>query len=172
MSKRAADVASATKIFLSDVGNGVKCFRTDNGTEFVKQTSARLCSDEEIRHEHTGVDGPKHNGVVERELGLIQEGGMGACLEAPRLFPVQLPNLDRYWVEAAVNMNDCINTTATAANPHFKSPYEMYFRKLPPVNTLAFIQPGFLRIHRTQESEPKAERCFSSTGDGTTHGTA
>ena len=50
---------------------------------------------------------------------------MAACLEAARLFPRQLPNLDRYWVEAAVYMNDCINTTATAANPHFKSPYEM-----------------------------------------------
>ena len=57
-------------------------------------------------------------------------------------------------------MNDWINTTATAANPHFKSPYEMYFGKLPPANTLAFMQPGFCRIHRTQTSEPKAERCF------------
>ena len=73
---------------------------------------------------------------------------MAACLEAPRLFPGQLPNLDRYWVEAAVYMNDCINTTATAANPYFKSPYEMYFGKLPPANTLAFMQPSFRRIHR------------------------
>ena len=37
-SKSAADVASATKIFLSDVGDGFKCFRTDNGTEFVNYT--------------------------------------------------------------------------------------------------------------------------------------
>ena len=85
---------------------------------------------------------------------------MAACLEPPRLFPGQLPNLDRYWVEAAVYMNACINTTATAANPHFKSPYEMNLGKLPPVNTLAFMQPGFRCIHRTQKSEPKAERCF------------
>ena len=63
--------------------------------------------------------------VVEHGLGLIQEGGMVACLEAPRLFPGKLSNHDRYWVEAAVYMNDGINTTATAANPHFKSPYEM-----------------------------------------------
>ena len=57
-------------------------------------------------------------------------------------------------------MNDCINTTATTANPHFKSPNEMYFEKLPPANTLAFMQPGSRCIHRTQRSEPKAERCF------------
>ena len=37
-SKSAADLASATKVFLSDVGDGVKCFRTDNGTEFVNYT--------------------------------------------------------------------------------------------------------------------------------------
>ena len=86
-SKSAADVASATKTFLSDVGDGVKCFRTDNGTEFFNETFARLCSVEKIRHEHTGVDGSKHNGVVERELSLIQEGSMAVCLEAPWLFP-------------------------------------------------------------------------------------
>ena len=70
-----------------DVGDGVKCFRTDNGTEFFNETFARLCSVEKIRHEHTGVDGSKHNGVVERELSLIQEGSMAVCLEAPWLFP-------------------------------------------------------------------------------------
>ena len=88
-------MASATKKFLSDVGDGAKCLPTDNGVEFVNETCARLCNDQATRHEHTGVDGPKHNGVVERGLGLIQEGGMAACLEAPRLFPGQLPNLDR-----------------------------------------------------------------------------
>ena len=57
-------------------------------------------------------------------------------------------------------MNDCINTTATTANPHSKEPYEMYFEELPPANTLAFMEPGFRRVHRSHKSEPKAERCF------------
>ena len=124
-SKSAADVASATKEFLADVGGGIERFRTDNGTEFVLKTFASLCREKTVHHELTGVDGPKHNGLVERGLGLIREGGMAACLEPPRLFHGQLPDLDRYWVEAAVHMNDCINTTATAANPQFKSPYEI-----------------------------------------------
>ena len=153
-------MASATKKFLSNVGDGSKCLRTQNVAEFVNETFARLCSDEKILHEHTGVDGRKHNGVVECGLGLIQEGGMAACLEPPRLFPGQLPDLDHYWVETAVYMNDCINTTATAANPHFTSPYDMHFGKLPPANTLALMQPGFRRIHRSHKSEPKVERCL------------
>lgn len=54
--------------------------------------------------------------MVERRLGLIQEGGMVAYLEASSLFPRQLPDLGRYWVEAAICMNDCLNTTATTVN--------------------------------------------------------
>ncbi|CAN0513072.1 unnamed protein product [Laminaria digitata] len=96
---------------------------------------------------------------------------MAACLEAPRLFHGQLPNLDRYWVEAAVYMNDCLNTTATKANADCKSPYEMYFGRLPPANNLAFMQPGFRRIHGTHKSEPKAEKFFY-LGSETTRGTA
>ena len=65
-----------------------------NGAEFAHEAFARLCSDQTIHHEHTGVDGPKHNGVVDRGFGLIQEGGMSSFLEAPRLFPGQLPDLE------------------------------------------------------------------------------
>lgn len=55
-----------------------------------------------------GVGGPKKNGVVERGLGLAQEGGMAGCFEAPRLFPGKLPSVDRFWVEAAMYMNGCL----------------------------------------------------------------
>ncbi|CAN0595332.1 unnamed protein product, partial [Laminaria digitata] len=46
------------------VGGDVKCFRTNNGAEFVNETFARLCGDKTIRHKHTGVVWPKHNGVT------------------------------------------------------------------------------------------------------------
>ena len=85
---------------------------------------------------------------------------MAACLEAPRLFPGQLPDLDRCWMEAAIYMNDYLNTMATTANAHFKSPHEALFGTLRPPNTIAFVQPGFRRIHRTHKSDPKAEWCF------------
>lgn len=41
-SMSATDVAAATKPFLSDVGGGVECFRTDNGTKFVNNIFERL----------------------------------------------------------------------------------------------------------------------------------
>ena len=98
-------MAAATTKFLADVGDAVKCFRTDNGADFTNEMFATICRDKTIRHKHTGVNGPKHNGVVERGLGLIQESIMATCLEAPRLFPGKLPDLDRFWVEAAIYMN-------------------------------------------------------------------
>lgn len=84
--------------FLAGVGAAAKCFRTDNGAEFVNTMSTRVYSDKTIGIEHTGVDGRKNNGVVDRGLGLIHEGGMAARFEARRLLPGKLPDLDRLWV--------------------------------------------------------------------------
>ena len=57
-------------------------------------------------------------------------------------------------------MNDFLNTTTTTTNAGYKSPNEAHFGTLPPVNPLAFMQPGFRRVHRTNKSESKAEQCF------------
>ena len=57
-------------------------------------------------------------------------------------------------------MNESIDTTATTANPHSKLPYEIYFGKLPPANTLAFMQPDFRLVHRSHRSEPKTDVCI------------
>lgn len=37
-----------------------------------------LMSDNNIRRQYTSVDGPKHNGCVERKLALAAEGGVAA----------------------------------------------------------------------------------------------
>ena len=120
--------------------------------------------DEKIRHEQTGVDGPKHN-VWGRSWTRPDAGKRHGrfAFEPHRLLPGQLPSLDRYWVEAAVYMNDCLSDTATTANAHFKSPCEAFIVTLSPPSTLAFMQPGFHRTHRTHrtpKSDPKAERGF------------
>ena len=40
-SKSAADVVAGTKQFLADIAGDVKCFRTDNGTEFINEMFAK-----------------------------------------------------------------------------------------------------------------------------------
>ncbi|MEP5245481.1 MAG: DDE-type integrase/transposase/recombinase, partial [Alphaproteobacteria bacterium] len=90
-SKSAADVTAATRKFLADVGGAVECFRTDNGTEFVNALFASLCANEKIRHGHTGVDGPKHNGVVERGLGPSRKAAWPLAWSPPGHLHERLP---------------------------------------------------------------------------------
>ena len=137
----------------------------DNEVEFTNEMLATICRDETIRHEHMGVNEPNHNGVVARRLGLAQSGGMAACLNALRLFPWQIPNLDRFWVKAAIYLKDCLITTATTANAGYKPPYESQFGTLPPANTLAFMQIGFRCIQRANKSEAKTGKCFYLNGE-------
>lgn len=92
----------------------------NNGTEFVNDIFARSRNGSITRHEHKGVDGPKHIGMAELGLGLIKESGMAAWLEPPRLFPGQLLDIDRFWVQGAIYMDDCLNITPTTANAGFK----------------------------------------------------
>ena len=155
----AADVTAATRKFLAGVGGSVECCWTDNCSEILNARFASFRANEKILHEYTGVDGPTPNGLVERGLGIIQEGGMAAFLDPSRLSLGQLLDLDHYWAKAAMYMNDCLNTTTTTANAPFKSPHEALCGALPPPNTLAFIQSGFHRIHRTHKSNRLAEQC-------------
>lgn len=85
---------------------------------------------------------------------------MAAGLEPCRLFPGQLPNLDRFRVEAGFYMNRCTTAMATPANAGFKSPHDMYYRHLPPANTIVFMQPGLRHISRLHKLDAKAEIRF------------
>ena len=135
--------------------------------EFTNKTFATICRDKTICHKHAGVIGLKHTGVVERGSHFVQEGGMAACLEAPRLLPENLPDLDRFKVEATIYMNHCLNVTKATADAGYLSPYEANLGRLPPANTLAFMQPGFRHVHRGNKSEPKAERSRSTVAPQT-----
>ena len=125
-----------------------------------------------IRHEHTRVNRTMYNGVVDCGFVLIQEGGMAACPEDPRLFPGQLPDLDRYWVEAAIYINDCLNTTATTVNLHYKFPYETFSgdcRRPTPAPSCSQDSAAYTA---PKSSSPRPSGAFTSIGGGTTRETA
>ena len=168
--KSAVDVAAATTKVLADIGDAVECFRTDNGAKFTNEMFATSCRDKTIRHELSGVNMARHNVVVERGLSMIQDSGMVSCIEALRPFPRQLPHLDRFWVEAAIYMNDCLNTTATTPNARYMLPYEDNFGRLPPSNTLTFMQLGFAAFNAPTSRIPRRRGASTSTGGRTTRG--
>lgn len=84
---------------------------------------AQIRTEKTIRNWHTEVDGLKHNGVFKRGLGLTRDSVMTTCQTSYRLYARQLPALDRLWVEAGVNMNDCISTTAISVSLAVPVPY-------------------------------------------------
>ena len=74
--KSAAAVTFGFRTFLAAVNayGQPQYLRTDNASEFTSTDFQRLMVDNNIRREFTLVDGPKRNGWVERQLGLVAEG--------------------------------------------------------------------------------------------------
>ena len=149
-----------------DVGDGVKCFRTDNGTEFVNETFARVCSDEKNRHEHTGVDGPKHNGVVQSGLGLIPEIGMPACLEAPRLFSGASQTLTAIEWKRSCTFRRPRQTPTSSRRTRYI--WGNYRRPTP----LPSCSRGSSAYNAPPNRSQRPRGCSTSTGGDTTRGTA
>ena len=92
--------------------------RPDNGGEFFGGEFGEVCKQHCIKQEFTNADTPKQNGVVERALGIIQNAGLAAYIQAPIIFPhVQLPPTNSLRAEAVHWACDALNHTATTANP-------------------------------------------------------
>ncbi|CAN0297573.1 unnamed protein product, partial [Scytosiphon promiscuus] len=113
--KKKSDVPAVFGKFLSDIRalgtpSVVECVRSDNGTEFTKAEFVTLLDSLRIRREHTPVNSPKHDGVVERRIGVTLELAMASCLEAPRLFGgVPMPPTGPLWAEACAFASDVLN---------------------------------------------------------------
>ena len=154
-------MAVATTNILTDVGDAIKSFRTENGAEFTNYMLATSCRNKTIRREHAGVNGPKLNGVVEGGQTRSDQGRRHSRLPWAPPTITNFHDPDRFWVETAIYMTGCLNTTATVANAGCNSPCEAWFGRLTQVNTLAFMQLRFLRVKRADKSELKAERCYN-----------
>ncbi|CAN0386005.1 unnamed protein product, partial [Laminaria digitata] len=120
--KNKSDAADAFRKLLADVRadgvpSKVEIVRSDNGGEFFGGEFGEVCKQFCIKQEFTNADSPKQNGVVERALGIIQNAGLAACIQAPKIFPrVQLPPTKSPWAEAVHCACDALNHTATTPN--------------------------------------------------------
>ena len=106
--KHKSESGYAVRTFLADmradgVPSKVELVMSDNGGEFFGGEFEQVCKQHCIKQEFTNADSPKHNGVVERALGINQNAGLTACIQARIIFP----------------HNNCgAITTATAAAVH------------------------------------------------------
>ena len=120
-----------------------------------------MCEQYCIKQELTNANSPKQNGVVQRALGIIQNGALAGCIQAPITFPlVQLPPTESLWTEVVHWYCDAPNRTATTVNPGNKSPHEMWHGTAAPASPHPFLRPEYCRWYHLYKSSPRAESCF------------
>ena len=160
-----SDAASAFESFLAEVRadgtpSAVMAVRSDNGREVFGGAFGELCRKRGIKQEFTPADSPKHNGVAERALGLINDAAVATRIQATELYP-SAPNYPSLWAEAASWVCHALNCTATTANPGDKSTYEMWYGFPPPRGAVwPFLKPAVCRAKRNNKSQPKAQDCY------------
>ena len=124
-----SDAASAFESLLAEVRadgtqTAVMAVRSDNGGEFFEGDFGKLCHKGGIKREFTPADSPKHNGVAERALALMNDAALAARIQAPVLHS-GVPAYPSLWAEAMSWACRVLNHIATTPNPGHNSPYEM-----------------------------------------------
>ena len=135
----------------------MKCVWTDNGGEFEGDFKREL-NRRSISHEHTPPDTPQYNGVAERALGLLREKAIILMEELDDV--INVPR-EKLWAQAMLFACDVTNKSVTTSTDGGKSPYELWFGKLPTADHLRPVGAvGYARQRvREHKMVPKGEKC-------------
>ena len=161
--RRKSETSAYVQKFLADI-NGMgrpKCFRTDNGEEFISRDYVDYCDSARIRREYTAPGTPQQEAVVESAIWRAMKVGHAARLEIRRLFPDvdlgKIPfvgaNGNRLRLEAAHWPSDSFNRSATKANTGWRSPHEVFFGRQPDLQVIPSLYPGMVRVDRRPKSD-------------------
>lgn len=138
----------------------LKCFRSDNGSEFSTLNSFFLSKG--IIHQKSCVETPQQNGVVERKHQHILNVAQAIT------FHSNIPlNLWTFSIQHAVHLINCI------PNPllNYKSPYEILFKTFPVLIHLkvfgCLCYATTLQAHRTKFDVRARKSIFLGHKDGT-----
>ncbi|CAB1117620.1 unnamed protein product [Ectocarpus sp. CCAP 1310/34] len=173
--RRKSDTLAFVKKFLADMsGTGVpRSFRMDNGGEFVSRDFIAFCDNAGIRRTYTAPGTPQQNGPAESAIR-VNKAGHAARLEARRLFPkidfTRVPGFgrdgERLRLESCHWAAGGFNRSPTKANVGYKSPYELFTGRPPPLQIVPFSQSGYMRVMRARKMDPQAVLCcYLNNGD-------
>ena len=158
--KKKSDTTAALLSLIADYITpqklSIKCVRMDNGGEFEGEFQREL-DRRSITHEHTPPDTPQYNGVAERALGLLREKAIILMEELDDV--INLPR-EKVWAQAMLFACDVTNKSVTTSTDRSKSPYELWFGKLPTADHLRpFGAVGYARPRvREHKMAPKGEK--------------
>lgn len=132
-------VCSILEAFIHMVKNqflkDIKCFRTDNGSEFINRRVRQLFFNHGIIHQRTCIYTPQQNGIVERRHRTLLESARAM------MFQSSLPL--KFWPYSILTATWMLNRIPSRVL-NWKSPYEAFFGKEPdfqmlrPFGCLAF----------------------------------
>ena len=89
-------------------------------------------------------DMPKYKGVADRWIGLLREKTIALLGELDKLAADM--RKEKYWAEAWSYSTEAMNMCATMFNANGIMPYQMWYRKSPPMYLLnPFDTVGYLR---------------------------
>ena len=117
----------------------VETVRTDDAAEFEGGAFADFCRERGIRQEFTTADSPQFRGIV-----MIESAGKAASIKAGLNVPgMGIPAGNSLWAAQACWACHAPNSTATTSNPRCMTPYEMWYGKVPPTESVIFPQARF-----------------------------
>lgn len=127
--------------------------RTNNGGEVFKGEFGKVCIEHPIKQESTTVNSPEFNGVAERALGIIESSVSkpGCCIR--RTFIA----LGLYGLKRTSGNAARMNRTATTANDKSKTPYDLWYRRIPPSRVFPLLRPCYCRVHGQSKALLKSE---------------
>ena len=147
-------------------GKRIKCFRFDNGTEFLNSEVRSYFLDNNIIHESSCVNTPQQNGLAERHLGFT--------LAIARLLLFQENLTKKYWGEAVLTASYLINRNHMKVID-YKSPLGRLRTIFPKVRLffglLAWVFGCVVFVHQNSgKFGPRALRCIFVRYSGTQKG--
>ena len=137
------------QMFLADINymGTPRRFRTDNEGEFTSHSYTDFYDYAGIRRDYTPTGKPQHNAVVESGIWRAMKRGNTANFEVRRLFPgidlAKIPNVDTVGnclsLEAVLWDADCLDHSTTKETIEWRSPYEVFFTRLPELQIVQLL---------------------------------
>ena len=119
-----------------------------------------LCTREKIKQELATAGTPELNGIVERQIAVIEAAGLTARTQTLELYPNKAsPKGESLWAEKGSWACNAFICTETSAHPKLNFPYEIWYGT-PPQSSLPFLKPGYRKIKGRNKLKTKVVKCW------------
>ena len=125
------------------------CAPTMGGGEYTSNKFAEFCHSVDVKREFTVPETPEQNGVAERYFRTSIE--MARCL----LLDSHLPS--SFWVRAVDTAVYIRNRCPSRANTDSKSPFEVFYGKLPKIDSMRVFGCAAYPLNRTWDKGSKLD---------------